>query len=86
MILLLLLVLQILSSLEQLMNNLPRLIRSISEPTLHRNYLQHAHDEYDYLYACQSPRTPININGQLGAFPFFTSSTQGGAGGGGVNY
>ena len=61
------------------MHTLPRLIRSISEPTLHRNYLQS--DEYDYLYACQSPKTPININSQLGgAFPFFSTSTAPGQG------
>ena len=59
---------------EALVRSLPRLIRSISEPTLHRNYLQA--DEYDYLYTCQSPKTPVNtLNSQFGgAFPFFSST------------
>ena len=63
--------LQILASLENLIRSLPKVHRSISLPILNRSYLQS--DECDYIYACASPKTPINS--QYGvAFPFFQNT------------
>ncbi|KAK2167868.1 hypothetical protein LSH36_23g09012 [Paralvinella palmiformis] len=62
---------QILASLENLIRSLPKVHRSISLPILNRSYLQS--DECDYIYACASPKTPINS--QYGvAFPFFQNT------------
>ncbi|XP_013407073.1 serine/threonine-protein kinase B-raf isoform X5 [Lingula anatina] len=60
---------QILASLESLVRNMPKLHRSQSEPTLNRTHLQS--DDFDIIYQCASPKTPI---GQYGAFNFFNSS------------
>ncbi len=60
---------QILASLENLIRSLPKIHRSASEPTLNRTNL--GSDDCDYLYACASPKTPINS--QFGAFPFFST-------------
>ncbi|KAF7998042.1 hypothetical protein HCN44_009440 [Aphidius gifuensis] len=56
---------QILASLEGLIRGLPKITRSASEPNLNRTQLQ----SDDFLYACASPKTPVNF--QFGAFPFY---------------
>lgn len=56
---------QILASLENLVRSLPKVHRSVSEPTLNRTFL--SNDESDYL---TSPRTPMNT--QLWAFNFLS--------------
>ncbi|XP_015601956.1 raf homolog serine/threonine-protein kinase Raf [Cephus cinctus] len=56
---------QILASLEGLLRGLPKITRSASEPNLNRTQLQ----SDDFLYACASPKTPVNF--QFGAFPFY---------------
>ncbi|XP_046739402.1 raf homolog serine/threonine-protein kinase Raf-like [Diprion similis] len=58
---------QILASLEGLIQGLPKITRSASEPNLNRTQLQ----TDDFLYACASPKTPVNF--QFGAFPFYPS-------------
>lgn len=58
---------QILASLEALIRSLPKITRSASEPNLNRNQLP----SDDFLYACASPKTPVNF--QFGAFPFYPS-------------
>lgn len=56
---------QILASLEALIRGLPKITRSASEPNLNRTQLQ----SDDFLYACASPKTPVNF--QFGGFPFY---------------
>ncbi|KAL1132035.1 hypothetical protein AAG570_011643 [Ranatra chinensis] len=56
---------QILSSLESLLQSLPKIHRSTSEPLLSRTQL-HSDD----LPLCASPKTPVNT--QFGAFPFYS--------------
>lgn len=56
---------QILASLESLMQSMPKIHRSTSEPLLNRTQL---HSD-DLLYVCASPKTPVNT--QYGAFPFY---------------
>lgn len=58
---------QILASLEALIRGLPKITRSTSEPNLNRTQLQ----SDDFLYACASPKTPVNF--QFGGFPFYPS-------------
>ncbi|XP_015113864.1 raf homolog serine/threonine-protein kinase Raf [Diachasma alloeum] len=55
---------QIHGNLEGLIRGLPKITRSTSEPNLNRTQLQ----SDDFLYACASPKTPVNF--QFGAFPF----------------
>ncbi|XP_023242081.1 serine/threonine-protein kinase B-raf-like [Centruroides sculpturatus] len=59
--------LQILASLESLVQSLPKIHRSLSEPTFNCSHLQ----SEDFIYLCASPKTPINS--QFGAFPLFSS-------------
>lgn len=47
---------QILSVLETLERSLPKVHRSSSEPTLNQSHT----DDYDLMYMCASPKTPIN--------------------------
>lgn len=61
---------QILVSLEGLVRNLPKIHRSASEPNLHRT----SPSSDDFLYACNSPKTPLNF-GPSNNFSFFTSGT-----------
>lgn len=56
---------QILASLENLLQSMPKIHRSTSEPLLNRTHL---HSD-DLLYVCASPKTPVNT--QYGAFPFY---------------
>uniref|UniRef100_A0A0A9X2K4 non-specific serine/threonine protein kinase n=2 Tax=Lygus hesperus TaxID=30085 RepID=A0A0A9X2K4_LYGHE len=56
---------QILASLESLLQSMPKIHRSTSEPLLNRTQL---HSD-DLLYVCASPKTPVNT--QYGAFPFY---------------
>ncbi|XP_012284159.1 raf homolog serine/threonine-protein kinase phl [Orussus abietinus] len=58
---------QILATLESLIRSLPKITRSASEPNLNRTQLQ----SDDFLYACASPKTPVNF--QFGAFPFYST-------------
>ncbi|XP_023227755.1 serine/threonine-protein kinase B-raf-like [Centruroides sculpturatus] len=58
---------QILASLESLVQSLPKIHRSLSEPTFNCSHLQ----SEDFIYLCASPKTPINS--QFGAFPLFSS-------------
>jgi len=62
---------QIVVSLEHLVRNLPRVHRSMSEPTISRNFNS---DESDYTYSNASPKTPANC--QPWNFPFFSSSSK----------
>lgn len=48
---------EILADVEGLVKRLPKLTKSVSEPTLSRSFFG---DESDYAYNCTSPRTPIN--------------------------
>lgn len=57
--------LQILASIELLARSLPKIHRSASEPSLNRAGFQ---TEDFSLYACASPKTPIQAGG-YGAFP-----------------
>lgn len=50
------LTLQILSVLETLERSLPKVHRSSSEPTLNQSHTE----DYDLMYMCASPKTPIN--------------------------
>lgn len=50
------LILQILSVLETLERSLPKVHRSSSEPTLNQSHTE----DYDLMYMCASPKTPIN--------------------------
>jgi B-Raf proto-oncogene serine/threonine-protein kinase len=59
---------QILVTLDQLIKSLPKIHRSVSEPTLSRLHLQ-LDDDFDSI--CPSPKTPLSS--QLGSFPFFTT-------------
>ena len=56
---------QILASLESLLQSMPKIHRSTSEPLLNRTQLQS-----DDLLVCASPKTPVNT--QFGAFPFYS--------------
>lgn len=56
---------QILASIELLARSLPKIHRSASEPSLNRAGFQ---TEDFSLYACASPKTPIQAGG-YGAFP-----------------
>ncbi|XP_021962645.1 raf homolog serine/threonine-protein kinase Raf isoform X2 [Folsomia candida] len=60
---------QILTSLENLLNSLPKIHRSESEPMLNRTQLQS--EEFGYICSVNSPKTPINT--QFGNFPSFSS-------------
>nr|QCW06543.1 serine/threonine-protein kinase B-raf-like protein [Pinctada imbricata] len=61
---------QILSVLEAMERSLPKLHRSSSEPTLNLSQTE----DYDLMYMCASPKTPINSQFQH----FVFSSTSGG--------
>ena len=69
---------QIMSSLEQLVRNLPRVHRSKSDPTINRGGggggSAASGDESDYTFSTSSPRTPGN--NQNWAFPFFSTTSK----------
>ncbi|CAH1785024.1 unnamed protein product [Owenia fusiformis] len=67
---------QILASLENLIRSVPKIKRCNSEPTFNRTHFQS--EDSDFLYTCQSPKTPINSQFG-GAFPFLTSGPGTGA-------
>ncbi|CAH0385417.1 unnamed protein product [Bemisia tabaci] len=57
---------QILETIESLIQAMPTIHRSKSEPTLNRQAISTSND--DYAFSCNSPKTPVNS--QFGAFPF----------------
>lgn len=59
---------QILASLEGLIRNLPKIHRSASEPNVNRTQLQ----SDDFMYACASPKTPVNF-GPCNNFLFYST-------------
>lgn len=61
---------QIHASLEGFLTNLPKIHRSASEPNMNRTQLQ----SDDFLYACPSPKTPVNF-GPSTNFLFYTTGT-----------
>lgn len=61
---------QIHVSLEGLMRNHPKINRSASEPNMNRTQLQ----SDDFIYACASPKTPVNF-GPASNFFFYSTST-----------
>lgn len=61
---------QIHASLEGFLRNLPKIHRSASEPNMNRTQLQ----SDDFLYACPSPKTPVNF-GPSTNFMFYGAGT-----------
>lgn len=61
---------QIHASLEGFLRNLPKIHRSTSEPNMNRTQLQ----SDDFMYACASPKTPVNF-GPSSNFLFYPSAT-----------
>ncbi|KAK2724193.1 hypothetical protein QYM36_000900 [Artemia franciscana] len=57
---------EILAAVENVSRSLPKIHRSVSEPTLNRTQFQE-----EMFFGCASPKTPVNS--QFGAFPLFVT-------------